>query len=1072
MRPAARALIVMMSVASQVRGQSPIGVEHVGPREISGEAGSRIIVGFRLINRGPTARRVTTTVGLPDGWQLVIPDSAAAVAAGVSDLRLMPIAIPASVRAGAYVVRYDGVAEGEPGARAGDSVIVDIAQRRQLAATVAEAPSFVGAGDSYRAAFVIRNTGNVVAEVRVTLTGDRDVDATLDSSAFRLEPGDEHRATATIQTSLKSPRKVVQRVGIVAAPAGDTTGQVSIASAVEVIPRQPREVSTRLGLPLLLGIAKSDAGSIAPELSGGGYLTRARTVRADFLARARAPGDFMLSQDEYRLSISSDRRYRLRLGDQFYNGARLTQSVRPGAGASAELALGPLILEGLGLADRRTPGLTKERQYGAMADLRLFTDRARIGGGFLSRTGVDSGTILLGRGFALLPGQNVFRWEYGVGQGGRGTAYIASMNGGGGIVSYGMQRATADTAFPGIGAGDTYTGLNARLRATKHVALFAGAAERTQATNGVFLSRPSLYRELESGVNVTQLLAITYRLTRDTGRIASLARTSQSGRVALRFPVVAHVGLGANLEHGFSNFDNAPNVRVPFDRVGGRAEITAAGQRLVLSIDRITGTPIFGQFDVDQTIAQVYTDVRLGAGTNLNIGFHANRSGPEGWASSVIDIGVNQTLARGQQVRWIGQSFATGLGTSGRQSRQRAQYTIPLSAPLPGDDEAGSVDVRLVDGSARGIANVLVRLGGDARMTDAMGRARFGALMPGTYQMDVDRTRIGAGRIVSPALPLTLDVNRGERRTLELKFTSAAQVIGVVRRMDFQQNRPLGAPDSLVDGGGQSGIRLQLTNNGDTLRTVSNGGGRFRFGDVRAGRWVLTMLPIGMPPQHRGDPGHIEVDVSVGATEDVALTLMPVKPSVVFIADEDLSAERPSATTTVPVAPRTPAVHVVASNDTSLLQVARKVYGDATLWPKIWVANRGRLRRPELMHVGDTLVIPAEAPLTRTEIAARDTYRALPRLPRGWPRADASWVPPSVQHYFTVTRHDASLTAIARAMYGNSALWPKIWLANLDLLASPDDLRAGQRLRVPDAAPLTRAELVARDAYIASRRRE
>jgi hypothetical protein len=1062
----------MVSVASQIRGQTSLGVEHVGPREISGEAGSRVIVGFRLINRGPVARRVTTSVGLPNGWQLVIPDSAAALAAGATDLRLMPIAIPTSVRAGTYAVRYEGFFDGEPASRTADSVIVDIAQRRQLAATVAEAPSFAGAGDSYRAAFVIRNIGNVVTDVRVTLIGDRDVDATLDSSAFRIEPGDERRSTATIQTSLKSPRKVIQRVGIVAAPTGDTTGQASVSSGVEIIPRQPREVSARLGLPLLLGIAKSDAGTIAPELSGGGYLTRARTVRADFLARPRAPGDFMLSQDEYRLSISSDRRYRLRLGDQLYNGARLTQSVRPGAGASAELWLGPLILEGLALTDRRTPNLTKERQYGGMVDLRLFTDRARIGGGFLSRTGVDSGTILLGRGLALLPGQNLFRWEYGVGQGGRGTAYIVSMEGGGGILSYGVQRATADTAFPGIGAGDTYTALNARLRATKHVALLAGAAERTHATNGVFLSRPSLYRELESGVNITQLLGITYRLTRDTGRIASLARTSQSGRVALRFPVVAHVGLGANLEHGFSNFDNAPDVRVPFNRIGGRAEIAAGAQRLVLSIDRITGTPAFGQFEVDQTIARVYTDIRLGGATNLNIGFNASRSGPDGWASSVIDIGVNQRLARGHQVRWIGQSFATGLGNSGRQSRQRAQYTIPLSAPLPGEDETGSVEVRLVDGSARGIANVLVRLGGDARLTDAMGRARFGALMPGTYQMDVDRARIGAGRIVSPALPLTLDVNRGERRTLELRFTSAAQVIGVVRRMDFQENRPLGAPDSLIEAGGQSGIRLQLTNNGDTLRTVSNGGGRFRFGDVRAGRWVLTMLPIGIPPQHRGDPGHIELDVSVGETEDVSLTLLPMKPNVVFIADEDLSAERPTVTAAVPVAPRTPAFHVVASNDTSLLQVARKVYGDATLWPKIWVANRGRLPRPELMHVGDTLVVPAQAPLTRAEIAARDAYRAQQGLPRGWPRADASWVPPAVQHYFTVTRHDASLTAIARAMYGNSALWPKIWLANLDLLASPDDLRAGQRLRVPDAGPLTRAELAARDAYIARRRRD
>ena len=47
---------------------------------------------------------------------------------------------------------------------------------------------------------------------------------------------------------------------------------------------------------------------------------------------------------------------------------------------------------------------------------------------------------------------------------------------------------------------------------------------------------------------------------------------------------------------------------------------------------------------------------------------------------------------------------------------------------------------------------------------------------------------------------------------------------------------------------------------------------------------------------------------------------------------------------------------------------------------------------------------------------------------------------------------------IARFMYGTADLWPKIWLANLDQLRSPESLRSGQRLRVPEEAPLMAAQ--------------
>lgn len=59
---------------------------------------------------------------------------------------------------------------------------------------------------------------------------------------------------------------------------------------------------------------------------------------------------------------------------------------------------------------------------------------------------------------------------------------------------------------------------------------------------------------------------------------------------------------------------------------------------------------------------------------------------------------------------------------------------------------------------------------------------------------------------------------------------------------------------------------------------------------------------------------------------------------------------------------------------------------------------------------------------------------------------------------YVVEEGDRGLEAIAWFVYLDGSLWPKLWLANRDILSHPDDLRPGQVLRIPQKAPLTPAE--------------
>lgn len=50
-------------------------------------------------------------------------------------------------------------------------------------------------------------------------------------------------------------------------------------------------------------------------------------------------------------------------------------------------------------------------------------------------------------------------------------------------------------------------------------------------------------------------------------------------------------------------------------------------------------------------------------------------------------------------------------------------------------------------------------------------------------------------------------------------------------------------------------------------------------------------------------------------------------------------------------------IYVVVAGD-SLSKIAKRVYGNANEWPKIFEANRDKIKNPDLIHPGQKLVLP------------------------------------------------------------------------------------------------------------------
>ncbi|MEX2153990.1 MAG: hypothetical protein WD825_11675 [Gemmatimonadaceae bacterium] len=1067
----ALALATAGTSSAQQRGaaSADVVVERRGPARLSATPGSKLTLAFRLTNHTPANRTVEGRLALPDAWRLIVPNGPTVLVPRESQVALVMIGVPSSARAGAHALRY------AVGASV-DSVVVVVPERRRISGTVESAPPFVAAGEGYTARFTIRNAGNAPVVVRLQASATPRSPVQLDSALLHLDVGVERTVHVAAGTDARVKARQMHRVHVVANIASDTAEAVSVVSTVEVIPRQASAPSRFVTIPAQLALRREeDDRSLSAELRGAGYFSETGTNRIDFLFRGPNPrGSAFAQPNEYWVGLSAADRYQLRVGDQGYGGSRLSQSGRPTFGAAGDLTAGALTFGAFSVRDRRSFAFTREFQHGATVDASLF-DRARIGAGFLTRSGVLAGDIWSLRGsLSPLAGASL-GWEYGRSSGAARSdaAHTVSLNGRTGPFTYGARREAAGVEFPSPIRGSSYLDATLRMMLTRNVDIFGNFAD---AARSGMLQQPvipdSRQRVAESGISFGQFISVTYQHTRQTGLLLATTpgRTSRSTRVNTGLPLSIFF-FRAEVEDGFTVFDGQPTTQVSFRRYGLGTSASKGEQTLSFAIDQQSGTPGFSFVPQEFTSARAGASIRVLPGTNLNIGFNAVRYDDANASTfTMLDVGLGRALPFGHRVSWQGRSLSYP-GTAQPQSMQFAEYAMPVALPVGRTRESGAIYARLVDAiSRRPAGGIVVRLGDEARMTDSDGWVQFSGLDAGRYFLEVDRSKLPADHMITPATPLNVDLTSGETRRIELSVVPSVRIHGRARTFEYQEGRPLGAPDSLVDAAPLVDVALTLVD-GDTVRVVPDAFGRFNFADLHPGRWVLT-VSRGSTSPHGLEQERFELDLKPGDTREVLIRALPTRRPVRMIAAAELTPGRPAQPASGTTTRTTRRVHVVGPGDVSLVQIARVAYRDADLWPKLWVANRELIGRPEMMRLGDSLVVPPKAPLTGEEIAARDAYLARLRPPAdGWPRADSSWRAPTVRHYYTVTRHDKSLRAIARVMYADAELWPRIWLANLDQLASPEALRPGQRLRVPEEGPLTQPEIAARNAYVASQRR-
>lgn len=200
-----------------------------------------------------------------------------------------------------------------------------------------------------------------------------------------------------------------------------------------------------------------------------------------------------------------------------------------------------------------------------------------------------------------------------------------------------------------------------------------------------------------------------------------------------------------------------------------------------------------------------------------------------------------------------------------------------------------------------------------------------------------------------------------------------------------------------------------------------------------------------MTPQD-ASPGYFPPKAGRLADASPGLSAPPALSQTQFTSRSSPAGQPPTQTPPAasPTAPPQPVIHYVQAGQ-SLWQIAHQYYGDGEYWRTIAGANPKAVGAKGAVRAGVRLVIPNKAGLARGN---QDDRMVQPHNASGQAVGQTTKERERTNGRYTVQSND-SLSSIASRLLGDANRWEQIYDANRDVLGDPDDIRVGQRLKIP-----------------------
>ena len=866
------------------------------------DGGGVLTIAFMVTNTGDDAMVATPALSLPRGWSAVMGTASVTLQPHTTDTWLVSLAVPTSTRAGPYAIHallaFDG-------GRSGDSVLVRVIERRALEILPLDVPGWVIAGGRYAARFLVRNRGNVSADVRMSGVTSRGTRAQATPASATLAPGASVAVDVDVAVAATFARSTDDVLELTATDQQDP-GVVAVASGrTTLIPPGSVNGDRYATIPATLAIRSiGTASGVSPVmLAGGGLLNDDRT-RLTFSLQApvgrQSPYGFG-ERDEYYANLQG-RRFAARLGDNVFGFSPLTMSGTLGTGAEFTTTRGAMTAGAYAQQGRWIPGIGTEEGASLGAKLSPFASLDAV---FVARQPRHAAPVLLGSagGEVRLGRAAVLRIEGASSDSVHQPAFAgrARVSGVIGDLSYDAGVLKGDDAFAGPARGMTVQDGVLTARVFRHIAI--------TAAGGVHLSpAPQPIGDQFRGRLATGTVSASYdgRFTleygwlsrRDDAASGALSGTQQGLRATTVVPL-GRLSVTGGAERGTVDDNRYPSPHAyTLLSLALRGEL---GERGTLSVHgaRNFGHNLSGAGDgvLDAGASAL---LRLPFSLTFALSASAQRAtlgilnGSGAWFSQTdarIDYTFANASALGLRARVWQNPFLQGSSDS------RAiylEYRRPLRIPVGRSQERGRVVGRVVDAeSGAPIVGVAVRVGDQAAVTDRDGRAALRGLEPAVYHVALDATGTVAGALLVGDAIVDMRTASTTPATFSVAVARGAQLRVLVRRLGLLGGTVSDRPDSLVHVGLQPDVLLALEGERDTLYATSDDQGRVDFGRVPPGTWTLAVRPCELPEHHVFEKERVQLSLLPGEKRDVELRVVPQRRAVTFMKGEEVLKVKP-----------------------------------------------------------------------------------------------------------------------------------------------------------------------------------
>lgn len=300
--------------------------------------GRILTLSFMVSYAGPIPLDFIEEIKLPEGWRTLMPLGSFQLAPGGRTLRIVPVQVPPSSRAGNFKVEYSLHGRERPDVRDTETVRIQVVPLDKLQLFLVQKPSEFIPGQTYSLTFQAVNGGNTPCDFVLRTGTAGTILVAMPEKRFSLDPGE----TALIELDVSIPADTVQPSQSFTLSAIDAEGNrlATLFVPIDTILATPDTLDLYHSLSSYLEIQNSWDGTENPiqlHWYGSGYMDEEKTRYVEFSFQGPDTSDSgrFGREDEYWLNYA-DEDSTFRLGDQTFGVSRLTSQYQYGRGAEVE----------------------------------------------------------------------------------------------------------------------------------------------------------------------------------------------------------------------------------------------------------------------------------------------------------------------------------------------------------------------------------------------------------------------------------------------------------------------------------------------------------------------------------------------------------------------------------------------------------------------------------------------------------------------------------------------------------------------------------------------------------------